>query len=94
MRSPVIVLLLVLGQEAAEKVSIRPSAPKGAVDFEGFAASLKRCPDTKPEFFRTLPGGRIWGRVRAGVAFLGASPFLSCASPIPFLCFAYPWTTI
>src|ERR1035437_8493502 len=32
-----------------------PQAPKGAVDL-GFAASLKRCPDTKPELFRSLPG--------------------------------------
>ena len=88
MRSPVIVLLLVLGWEAAEKVSVRPSAPKGAVDFEGFAASLKRCPDTRPEFFRSLLGGGIWG-VLAGFAFLARRLsfivlrlFFFCASPI------------
>jgi hypothetical protein len=29
-------------------------APKGASDFEELAASLKRCPDTNPEFFGKL----------------------------------------
>jgi hypothetical protein len=29
---------------------LRP-APKGAVDVEDLATSLKRCPDTKPELF-------------------------------------------
>ena len=29
--------------------------PKGAIDFEGLAVSLKRYPDTKREFFRSLP---------------------------------------
>jgi hypothetical protein len=29
-------------------------APKGAFDFKWLAASLKQCPDTKPEFFRKL----------------------------------------
>jgi hypothetical protein len=29
-------------------------APKGASDFEELAASLKRCPDTNPEFFSKL----------------------------------------
>jgi hypothetical protein len=38
------------GGQAAEKVDIRPSAPKGAIDFEGLAASLKRCPDTNLSF--------------------------------------------
>jgi len=41
-------------EQAAEKVDIRCPAPKGAIDFEGFTASLKRCPDTKPECFRSL----------------------------------------
>ncbi len=31
-----------------------PSAPKGAVDDRRFAASLKRCPDTKRNFFRSV----------------------------------------
>jgi hypothetical protein len=30
------------------------SAPKGAIIFEGLAVSLKRYPDTKPEFFRSV----------------------------------------
>jgi len=29
-------------------------APEGASDFEGLTASLKRCPDTKPKFLRSL----------------------------------------
>jgi hypothetical protein len=40
--------------EAAEKVDIRRSAPKGAFDFERLAVSLKRYPDTKLEFFSSL----------------------------------------
>src|ERR1019366_2577110 len=32
----------------------RPTAPKGASHFKELAASLKRCPDTKLEFFSTL----------------------------------------
>src|ERR1022692_3888978 len=38
----------------AEKVDSRCPAPKGASDFEGFAVSIKRYRDTKPEFFRKL----------------------------------------
>jgi hypothetical protein len=41
-------------EQAAEKLNIRRPAPKGAIDFEGLAVSLKRYPDTKPEFFRSL----------------------------------------
>jgi hypothetical protein len=32
-------------------------APKGASDFEGLTVSLKRYPDTKPKFFRSLLSG-------------------------------------
>ena len=32
-----------------------PQPPKGASDFAELAASLKRCPDTKPQFFCDLP---------------------------------------
>ncbi len=39
--------------EAAEDVE--GPGPKGACDSEGIAVSLKRYPDTKPEFFRNLP---------------------------------------
>ena len=53
---------LILGGEAvyrmmqalAEKLGSRCPAPKGASDFEELAASLKRCPDTKREFFSAL----------------------------------------
>jgi hypothetical protein len=41
-------------EEAAEKVSIGRAAPKGAINSEGLAVSLKRYPDTKPEYFRNL----------------------------------------
>jgi hypothetical protein len=50
-------ILLVLNgtaEECAEKVDIRRSAPKGAFVFELVAVSLKRYPDTKLEFFRSL----------------------------------------
>jgi hypothetical protein len=38
--------------QAAEKLNTGGAAPKGAIDFEGFAVSLKRYPDTKLELFR------------------------------------------
>ncbi len=40
--------------QLAKKVGSRCPAPKGASDSEGLAVSLKRYPDTKPEFFRKL----------------------------------------
>ena len=40
--------------QLAEKVVSRCPAPKGASDSEELAVSLKRYPDTKPEFFRKL----------------------------------------
>jgi hypothetical protein len=40
--------------EVAGKVNFGCAAPKGASDFERLAVSLKRYPDTKPEFFRRL----------------------------------------
>jgi len=40
--------------QLAEKVDSRCPAPKGASDSEELAVSLKRYPDTKPEFFRKL----------------------------------------
>ena len=36
------------------KVPFRRPAPKGASDFQGLSVSLKRYPDTKPDFFRTV----------------------------------------
>jgi hypothetical protein len=42
---------------AAAKNSILDAAPEGAMDLEGLAVSLKRYPDTKPEFSRSLYGG-------------------------------------
>jgi len=39
--------------EAAEKVQMLTSAPKGAIDGTRLAASLKRCPDTKPSLSAT-----------------------------------------
>jgi hypothetical protein len=41
-------------EEAAEKANSRCPAPKGAFDFEGLPVSLKRYPDTKPDFSRSL----------------------------------------
>jgi len=42
--------VLIGGFTGSEKVGIQPSAPKGAIDFEGLAVSLKRYPDTKRRF--------------------------------------------
>jgi hypothetical protein len=41
-------------KEATEKLDTRRPGPKGAIDFERLAVSLKRYPDTKHEFFRSL----------------------------------------
>jgi hypothetical protein len=41
-------------KQAAEEVDSRRPAPKGAFDFERLAVSLKRYPDTRLEFFRSL----------------------------------------
>ena len=49
--------LLALGGTAvgaAERVEFATAAPEGAAENERLVASLKRCPDTKPEFFRNL----------------------------------------
>ncbi len=43
-----------MAEEVAEKVGIATAAPKGAVDNGQLTASLKRCPDTKRDFFRSL----------------------------------------
>src|ERR1700676_753299 len=40
--------------ETTAKVELRRPAPEGASDFEGRMASLKRCPETTAEFFRSL----------------------------------------
>src|SRR5208282_747237 len=42
------------GSVAAAAKQIRRTAPKGAPQFKELTASLKRCPDTKLEFFRNL----------------------------------------
>jgi hypothetical protein len=36
------------------KINIPIAAPKGAIGTDRFTASLKRCPDTKRKFFRSL----------------------------------------
>ena len=41
----------------AEKLNVRPSAPKGAIDFEGLTVRLKTRPfktKSEPEIFRSL----------------------------------------
>jgi len=40
--------------QIAEKPGFRRTAPKGASQFKELTASLKRCPDTKLEFFSNL----------------------------------------
>jgi len=43
-------------KQFAERPGFRCPAPKGAYGFEELTASLKRCPDTKLEFFSKLFG--------------------------------------
>ena len=49
-------------EEAAEEVEMLTSAPKGAIDSKQLAASLKRCPDTKPNFSASCEAGPFQSR--------------------------------
>jgi hypothetical protein len=53
-------------KEAAEKVRCRWPAPKGASVSEELAVSLKRYPDTKPEFFRSRKAAIDFAALRRG----------------------------
>jgi len=55
--------------QIAEKLGFWHTAPKGASQFKGFTASLKRCPDTKLEFFSNLftPSGQSLHTLRTGI---------------------------
>jgi cytochrome c biogenesis protein CcmG, thiol:disulfide interchange protein DsbE len=44
-------MLLATLLQGMGKLDFRSPAPEGGSDLEGLAASLKRCPDTKPSFF-------------------------------------------
>jgi TldD protein len=55
------------GVETAAKVEFRCPAPEGASDFEGLTASLKRCPDTTPEFFRSLTFALLFSMISAAI---------------------------
>ena len=48
-----------VGAEGCGRVGSRSSAPKGASAFEGLAASLKRCPDTKRNFPASCKGDAL-----------------------------------
>jgi hypothetical protein len=41
---------------SSERPQKRTSGAKARIDFAAFAARLKSCPDTKPEFFIKFPG--------------------------------------
>ena len=56
---------------SAEKVKIRRPAPKGAVDFEALAVSLKRYPDTKLSF-RTANWTTVSSSMRTSPAHPGS----------------------
>jgi TldD protein len=53
--------------ETTAKVEFRRRAPEGASDFEGRTASLKRCPDTTPEFFRSLLFGLLFSVISSAI---------------------------
>jgi hypothetical protein len=57
------------------KKSIPDAQPLGASDFEGLTVSLKRYPDTKPEFFRSLLRG-VQQFVRGGPPLVFAKVFI------------------
>jgi TldD protein len=53
--------------ETTAKVEFRRRAPEGASDFEGRTASLKRCPDTTQEFFRSLLFGLLFSVISSAI---------------------------
>ncbi|HLM79869.1 MAG TPA: hypothetical protein VK302_04470 [Terriglobales bacterium] len=53
-------------KEIAEKPGFRCTAPKGASQFKELATLLKRCPDTKLEFFSNLKASIFIGTERHG----------------------------
>ena len=53
--------------ETMAKVDFRRPALEGASDFEGRTASLKRCPDTIPEFFRSLLSGLLFSVISSAI---------------------------
>ena len=59
--------------EAAAKVEFRCPAPEGAPDVEGSTASLKRCPDTNPEFFRCLMFALLFSVTSFAILLFGLS---------------------
>jgi hypothetical protein len=57
-------------EQFAEKVDTATAALKGAIEVEQLTASLKRCPDTKREFFGMLSSRAFrktdsWGQLLA-----------------------------
>jgi TldD protein len=59
--------------ETAAKVEFRRPAPEGASDFEGRMASLKRCPDTNPEFFGRLIFALFFSVTSSAILLCGLS---------------------
>jgi len=58
--------MLAAAKEFAEKLEIPQPAPKGAIDFEGLAVSLKRYPDTKPSFSANCKAAIDFAALRRG----------------------------
>jgi TldD protein len=66
--------------ETAAKVEFRRPAPEGASDFEGRMASLKRCPDTNPEFFGRLIFALLFSVTSSAILLCGLSTSARAAS--------------
>src|ERR1700694_6022378 len=65
--------------ETAAKVEFRRAAPEGASDFEGGMASLKRCPDTTAEFFRSLMFALLFSVISSAI-LCGLSTYARAAN--------------
>ena len=65
--------------ETTAKVELRRPAPEGASDFEGRMASLKRCPDTTAEFFRSLMFALLFSVISSAI-LCGLSTYARAAN--------------
>jgi hypothetical protein len=70
-------------RQAGEEFGIRRSVPKGAFDFERFAVSLKRYPDTNRGFSASCKAAPLQNKVKTGGSMPVAAPRLLVHNELP-----------
>jgi hypothetical protein len=63
------------------EMNIPIAAPKGAVETEQFAAPLKRCPDTKRKFFRSVLAAFSVSEIRIRACLQACRKRISMSAP-------------